>query len=161
MADPQTITVVMPAWQRWALRLVPWVCLAFFALVAWASGPLWHGSRLALMPMIIIFLLLTVWATATVLWFERRVIGECEYDGRTIRFQTIGQPAEQAHALEELSEIGEWLGQQGRGSLGQMLGYRLSFRDGRQVLLSVGVARAKELARRLEANRWPDHPGTL
>jgi hypothetical protein len=67
-------------------------------------------------------------------WFWRRIVNELSYDGRALRFRTLGTAEMRARDLSEIADLAEW---QGRGG---PIGYRLRFRDGEKVYLQFGVS---------------------
>jgi hypothetical protein len=129
----------------------------------WTSAArqlIWHvpGRLQAPIPLTISMTALLLGLLAVAFRYLARNITKFSYDGSTLRFQTSGRP-EMEVSVEELSEINPWYGR-GRGP-GQMLGYRLMFRDRREFFLELRVSNSQALAARLQADRWPEHQPTL
>jgi hypothetical protein len=81
--------------------------------------------------------------------FRRNIIKQYSYDGRALRYSTLGSPATETRDLSEIEEIGEW---RGRGNL---LGYKLRFRDRKTVYLQYGATNSVAMALRI----WKDLGG--
>jgi hypothetical protein len=149
-----------PRSQRIAISLLVGVPLVILWTSA-ASQLIWHihGRRDTPIPLIVLMTALLVGLLAVTFRHLNRSITKFSYDGSTLRFQTSGRREMQARSIDEISEINPWYG---RGSgLGQMLGYRLAFRDLQEVRLELRVSNASALAERLQADRWPEHQATL
>ncbi len=139
---------------RWAwIWPLPVLAIILFAMYHGMTAPArsardlgWPGTLLvAWIPIGLIHLALRA---------RRRVITEFEYDGVTLRYQTVDRPNGASRATDELHEIRPW-----RNRAGQ-IGYILVFRDGTRLTLSLQVEGAQELADRLQRDRWPQQPQT-
>jgi hypothetical protein len=164
MGRRQTLTGEMersrPRKQRIAVSSLLGLPLVFLWISA-ARQFIWHIHTRRDAPLLAIVLLTVfmLWAIATAFRSLSRNITEFSYDGSTLRFRTSERPEMQARSLDEISEINPWYGR-GRGP-GQMLGYRLTFRDRQEVRLELCVSNASDLAKQLQADRWPEHQPTL
>jgi hypothetical protein len=164
MGSHQTLTGEMersrPRTQRVALACLFGLPLVLIAISA-ARQLIWHidGRREAPLPLIILMAALLVGGLATNLRSLGRNITEFSYDGSALRFRTSARRDMKVRSIDEIDEINPWYG---RGSgLGQMLGYRLTFRDQQEVRLELRVSNAEALAERLQADRWPERQPTL
>ncbi|MBZ5606701.1 MAG: hypothetical protein LAP38_00475 [Acidobacteriia bacterium] len=78
---------------------------------------------------------------------RRRLVKEFSYDGRALRFSTLGTVEMQVRDLSEIAEVGKWRGR------GGPLGYRLRFRDGAKLYLQNGVSNAVAAAEQIRRDR--------
>jgi hypothetical protein len=134
------------------------MCLWFAGLCALAGAVLVAGlTGVAFDPVVCVlcsvpFGAFAVWALVSLLRGLKTLVREFSYDGRLLRFRTIGQTREQVRALSELAEVRE-----GQASRGQAIGYCLAFRDGQKVYLDYWLQNAPVLVEqlRLDLQRLP------
>ncbi len=88
-------------------------------------------------------IVLAAFGGVSVVWFWRRSITEFSYDGRALRYRTLGRPEMQMRDLSEIKDVGEWRGR------GGPQGYKLKFSDGANVYLQYGVSNATAAAERI------------
>lgn len=132
------ISGTMPKWQqnfhRFGFGLM---CLLFggfgllngrFLLLARQAGP---AKGLVLSSLV--FITIAGFGVGMQVWFWRRIIREFSYDGRALRFRTLGTTEMKTRDLREIADVREWRGRGGQ------LGYRLVFRDGQKIYLQYGV----------------------
>src|SRR5260370_12494287 len=82
----------------------------------------------------LVFVAIAVFGIGMQVWFRRRIVNEFSYDGRALRFRTLGTAEMQTRDVSEIVDLGEWRGR------GGPLGYRLRFRDGGKGYLQFGVS---------------------
>jgi hypothetical protein len=164
MINRETLSGEMERFRPRAQRVAV-VCLLGLPLtILWVSAArqlIWHihTRRDTPLPAIVLITVAMFWVIGASFRSLNRKITGFTYDSSTPRFRAGGQTAMQARSIDELSEINEWYGR-GRGP-GQMLGYRLMFRDRQEFILELRVPNSKALAERLQADRWPEHQATL
>lgn len=78
--------------------------------------------------------------------FRKRMIKEFSYDGRALRFNTLGSPLQEIRDLSEIEKLSEWRGR------GGTQGYKIRLRAGKTVYLSNAVTNSREVAVRI----WKD-----
>jgi hypothetical protein len=145
---------------RWAwIAPLPVLAFMLFAMYHSMTAPVrsgrdlgWPGTLLiGWIPIGLIYLSLRA---------RRRVITHFDYDGATLRYQTINCPGGASRAIAEIYKIDEWRNRAGR------IGYILVFRDGAKLTLSLQIDHAEELITKLQRDRWPipialDRPADL
>ena|SRR5579872_929604 len=102
-------------------------------------GPIVPGSGLVMVavPALVV---------GTQLWFSHRLVSEFSFDGRLLRFRTLGLAQTQTRDVFEIAELSDWRGR------GASLGYRLRFRDGAKIFLQYRVSNASAVATQLRQN---------
>jgi hypothetical protein len=142
------IAGAMPKWRQYFNRFAGgFMCVLFAGLgvmsarIAFASDARTDKARIIVT---LIFAAVTC-AIAGQFWFQRRILCVFEYDGRTLRFRTLGIPQTQVRLPADIAQVKEWRGR------GGPIGYRLVFRDGWKVYLEYSVANSIALANQL---RW-------
>jgi len=78
--------------------------------------------------------------------FRTRIVREFSYDGRALRFNTLGSPAQETRDRSDIEKISEW---QGRGGT---QGYKIRFRGGKTIYLSSAVTNSREAAERISTD---------
>lgn len=132
---------------RWAwVAPLPVLAFMLFATYHSMTAPIrsgrdlgWPGYLLiGWIPLALIYLALRA---------RRRVITHFDYDGATLRYQTIDCPGDASRAMDQLHKIDEWRNRAGR------IGYILVFRDGARLTLSLQIDQAQELIAKLQQDR--------
>jgi len=72
----------------------------------------------------VVMLIMTAGLIGMLIRLRRRTVTEFTYDGRALRFRTLGVPDMQMRDLSEIAAVQEWRGRGGSN------GYRFRFRDG-------------------------------
>ena len=135
----------MPRWQRFHHGFgFAFVCVAFTAmgimnvriLIA-ARGT--AGAR-AQIVVSILFLAFIVFGIGGQFWYRRRIIDEFSWEGRALRFHTLGASEAEIRDVFEINKIGDWRGR------GGSLGYKIVLRDGRKYYLPCGIPNAPQAA---------------
>ena len=91
----------------------------------------------------LVFMAVASFGIGMQLWFRRRLVKEFSYEGRALRYRTLGTAELQTRDLSEIAEIGDWRGR------GGSLGYRLRFRDGEKIYLQHGVSNSAAAAEQI------------
>jgi hypothetical protein len=107
-----------------------------------------HAGDMPARPMLAflgLFLAMIVFNIAALLWFRRRLIKDFIWDGRALRFHTLGVEQEQLRDIAEFSWLRDWSGRGGR------IGYRIRFRDGQKVYLDITTPNAAAAAQQMQA----------
>ncbi len=129
---------------RWAwIAPLPVLAFMLFAMYHSMTAPVrsgrdlgWPGTLLiGWIPIGLIYLSLRA---------RRRVITQFDYDGATLRYQTVDNPRGASRAMDQLHKLDEWRNRAGR------IGYILVFRDGAKLTLSLQIDQAQELIAKLQ-----------
>jgi len=86
---------------------------------------------------------------------RKRAVSQFEYDGATLRYETLSRSRSEAFSKDELREI-----QPLRSRSGQR-GYVLVFRTGAQLNIDFEVEHSRDLIKQLRQDRWPEQSTTL
>jgi hypothetical protein len=95
--------------------------------------------------MIVWITLIAGLGVVSAVWFWRRIATEFSYDGRALRFRTLGSSKAQLRGLMEIVGVDDWRGRGGG------LGFRIKFRDGGKIYLQFGLSQAEVLAAEIRA----------
>ena len=143
------ISGAMPKWRRYYFTIASgFICLLFagFALMnARFLLPLTRTGNYR--PVFVSSLVIAGVASFGVgaqLWYRRRMIDEFSFDGRALRFRTLGIPEMETRDISEITQLREWRGR------GTPLGYRLTLRGGRKVYLEYSVSMSTRLAEQIQ-----------
>ena len=125
------------------------MCLLFTAFAFMTAWPVLRAKAsrapTALWVAGFVYLAVAVLSIGLQLWFRRRIISEFEFEGRSLRFRTLGISSTEVRDVSEIARVRDWRGRNG------MIGYRLAFRDGRKVYLERAVPNATAFADRLRS----------
>ena len=125
------------------------MCLLFTGFALMTAWPLLHPEAIppptALRIASFVYVAVAVLSIGIQFWFRRRIISEFEFNGRSLRFRTLGISSMETRDVSEIASIRDWRGRSG------MLGYRLVFRDGRKAYLERAVPNATAVAGRLRS----------
>lgn len=148
MITEPVISGVMPQWQKRFHRTAGAVmCLLFVAFGFLTARPLFRtvpavpGKTLLIAS--VLYLAAAAVGIGMQLWFQRRIISEFLFDGRSFRYRTLGVSTFETRALSEIAAIRDWRGRS------QPIGYKLLFRDGRKAYLQYCVSNSKVVAEQL------------
>ena len=141
----------MPRWQRAFHTFACWfMCVAFGGLFVLSLRIFLPGKSAApnrgQIAASVVMMAVSILAIALQFRFRRRMIKEFSYDGRALRFSTLGSPLQEVRDLSEIEKLSEW---QGRGGT---QGYKIRLRGGKTVYLSNAVTNSREVAVRI----WKD-----
>src|SRR5437870_3289276 len=92
------------------------------------------------------FVAIAVFSVGLQLWFWRRIVCEFNYDGRVLRFRTLGIPGMQSREMSDIADLRDWRGR------GGSVGYRLRFANGEKVYLQYGVSNSDALAEEIRTS---------
>jgi hypothetical protein len=139
----------MPPWRQYFHRMASGLLCLLLATVAFVGarpllaitdGP---GRNKTLLLISILFVLISVVSLGVQFWFQRRIISEFQFDGRTLQYRTLGLAGTQERQISDVAAVRDW-----RGRISH-LGYRITFFDGKKAYLELTVPRAAALAERL------------
>ncbi len=132
---------------RWAwIAPLPVLAFMLFAMVHSMTAPVRSGRDLG-WPGYLLLGWIPIGLIYLALRARRRVITHFDYDGATLRYQTVDHPGGASRAALELHKIDEWRNRAGR------IGYILVFRDGGKLTLSLQIEHAQELITKLQQDR--------
>jgi hypothetical protein len=139
------ISGTMPKWQRYVHTFGSgFMCLFFCGLgllcvrlLLTREAP---SAKVPYYASVVVMLTMSAGLIAMLLRSRRRIVTEFTYDGRALRFCTLGAPEMQIRDLSEIDKIQDW---QGRGG---SMGYRFRFRDGAKIYVEYAVSNAVTLA---------------
>ena len=131
----------MPKWrQRFYTIAGGFMCLLFAGFAFLAARPLLrpeaNGPQRGLLIASSVYLAVALLSIGVQIWFHRRIISEFHFDGRSLRFRTLGISSMETRDVSEIARIRDWRGRSGA------LGYRLFFRDGGKAYLEYSVSNA-------------------
>ena len=142
------ISGVMPKWHRgvqtfaFAFLSLLFGGLGLVSLRLLFFGPRESANKAAVFGSLVM-LALSASLIGMNMWFRRRIVDEFSYDGRALRFRTLGAPAVQTRDVSEIAAVSLW---QGRGG---SHGYRIRFRDGEKIFLQNTVPNSGEAAEQI------------
>ena len=150
----ELISGVMPRWQQITHRFSIGVMCVMFGgfflynahLLKLLQNP---QSRKGALFMTAWIGLIAAFGGISTWWFWRRLIVEFTYDGRALRFRTLGKPRMELRDASEIAELGDWRGR------GGSIGYKIKFRDGAKAYLQFGTPNASILAESLRSGLRP------
>lgn len=141
------IAGTMPKWQQYSHR-APVVVVALLGVSMWwgfHTGPSRqpHGNNHFA---VILLVVLGLGLLGSGLWFQKKLIKEFSYDGRTLTFSTLANPETQIRDRSVIEEVVDWTGR------GGPLGICVRFRDGAKFYLSYSVPNAAAAAVRIRSD---------
>lgn len=116
------ISGVMPRWrQRFYTIAGGFMCLLFAGFALLAARPLLrpeaNGPQRGLLIASSVYLAVALLSIGMQLWFHRRIISEFHFDGRSLRFRTLGISSMETREVSEIVGIRDWRGRSGRPRL--------------------------------------------
>ena len=108
------------------------------------AGDYWQAKGLLVSSLV--FVAIAALSIGLQVWFWRRIVSEFTYEGRALRFRTLGNAEMQTRDLSEIAELNVWRGR------GGPLGYRLRFRDGGKIYLQYAVSNSVTAAEHIRRN---------
>ncbi len=142
----------MPKWRQWFHFCAScFMCLLFSGVALFVAISIFRGARprdaAAPAPLIVgglLFVIVAIVGAGLQFLGRRRIIRQFSYDGRELRFRTLGTSGEQVWRLADITAV-----QQSRGREPE-IGYRVSRRDGRYVILDYAVQNSAAAALRMQ-----------
>lgn len=153
----RTIVAAMSPLTKWGTRSALWWFVALLIVPLALSRPQWWTKFTPELIPVVLGPIAAIWGIIEVLRSQRHLIYRCEYDGHTLRLRTFGTIGTQVRGLPQISDISVRRSRRD----GQMAGHRIEFEDGMKVDLPASIKNSRELADRLQADRWPSRLGTL
>ncbi|HXP83555.1 MAG TPA: hypothetical protein VN841_02475 [Bryobacteraceae bacterium] len=143
------ISGVMPKWRRYYHAIATgFMCLLFVGIGVmngrFALAPATGRPNRGIIFVSFLFIVLACFGVGGQFWFRRRVIDEFSFDGRALRFRTLGIPEIETRDISEITQLREWRGR------GAPLGYRLTLRGGRKLYLEYSVSMSTALAEQIQ-----------
>jgi hypothetical protein len=141
------ISGALPKWQQYFHTAAFALMCALFAGFGLFGGRFllrsadWQFTGLLVSSLV--FIAIAVLSIGLQVWFWRRIVSEFTYDGRALRFRTLGNAEMQTRDLSEIADLNVWRGR------GGPLGYRLHFRDGGKIYLQYAVSNCVAVAEHL------------
>ena len=134
----ELISGVMPKWQQVTHRFTIGAMCAFFLGFFLYNNHFLDQLRNPQAQKGALFM--TVWIVAVAAiggistwWLWRRLVVEFTYDGRALRFRTLGRPQMELRDVSEIVQMKDWRGR------GGSMGYKIKFRDGAKIYLQFGT----------------------
>ena len=142
------IAGIMPRWLRYSHTLgLVFMGLLFVTFSLFTLGLLFPAGGGGQAPVVpgsgLVMVLIPALVVGTQLWFRHRLVSEFSFDGRLLRFRTLGLAETQTRDVLEIAELSDWRGR------GGSLGYRLRFRDGAKIYLQYRVSNASAVAEQI------------